>query len=176
MKRLNRIWEGTVLSNPGSLHNYFAWPTVTVLEDGTLAAVSSGFRLEHVCPFGKSVIAYSHDMGKTWTMPEIIRTPDGNELVGTPPHLLELQNGSLLMTYGRRIAPTGHRAVVSKDGGKTWSEELYISQPWNPADGDLGYPATEQLSDGTLVTVYYERCMKDHCPSFLCTKWNLIED
>jgi hypothetical protein len=69
MKRLNRIWEGTVLSNPGSLHNYFAWPTVTVLEDGTLAAVSSGFRLEHVCPFGKSVIAYSRDMGKTWTPP-----------------------------------------------------------------------------------------------------------
>lgn len=57
------------MSNPGSVHNYFAWPTVTRLQDGRLAVTASGFRLTHVCPFGKTVIAYSSDEGETYTAP-----------------------------------------------------------------------------------------------------------
>ena len=66
MKLLN---VKTIMEKPDSLHNYFAWPTVTTLRDGTLAAVASGFRFDHVCPFGKSVICYSYDGGETWTEP-----------------------------------------------------------------------------------------------------------
>ena len=31
--------------------------------------VASGFRLRHLCPFGKAVIAYSEDAGETYTQP-----------------------------------------------------------------------------------------------------------
>ena len=58
-----------VMSNPMSRHNYFAWPTVCRLQNGKLAAVASGFRLDHVCPFGKTVIAYSEDEGEHFSFP-----------------------------------------------------------------------------------------------------------
>ncbi|MBR3933252.1 MAG: exo-alpha-sialidase [Clostridia bacterium] len=58
-----------IMSNPDSYHKYFAWPTVTRLQNGKIAVVASGFRLSHVCPFGKTVISYSEDEGKTYTFP-----------------------------------------------------------------------------------------------------------
>ena len=33
--------------------------------------VASGFRVWHLCPFGKSVICFSSDEGKTWSLPAI---------------------------------------------------------------------------------------------------------
>ena len=66
----------TIMSNHDSKHNYFGWPTVAKLQDGTIAVGASGFRLEHVCPFGKAVISYSTDNGNTYTMPAaVIDTP-----------------------------------------------------------------------------------------------------
>ena len=66
----------TIMSNPYSCHGYFAWPTVAILQDGKIAVGASGFRLEHICPFGKAVISYSFDGGKTYTMPApVIDTP-----------------------------------------------------------------------------------------------------
>lgn len=65
-----------VMHNPDSRHNYFGWPTVTRLQNGKLAVVASGYRLFHVCPFGKTVISYSEDDGKTYTLPAaVIDTP-----------------------------------------------------------------------------------------------------
>lgn len=58
-----------IMSNPLSLHNYFAWPTVARLKNGRIAAVASGYRLRHVCPFGKTVISFSEDEGKTYSLP-----------------------------------------------------------------------------------------------------------
>lgn len=66
----------TVMSNTDSHHGYFAWPTVAILQDGKIAVGASGFRLEHVCPFGKAVISYSFDSGETYTLPApVIDTP-----------------------------------------------------------------------------------------------------
>lgn len=61
--------EQVILSNPYSLHNYFAWPTVCRLQNGKIAVTASGFRLNHICPFGKTVISFSEDEGKTYTLP-----------------------------------------------------------------------------------------------------------
>lgn len=66
----------TIISSPYGHHGYFAWPTVARLQDGKIAVGASGFRLEHVCPFGKAVISYSFDGGKTYTLPApVIDTP-----------------------------------------------------------------------------------------------------
>ena len=58
-----------IISNRDSYHNYFACPTVAKLQNGKIAVVASGFRLKHVCPFGKAVIAYSENNGETYTAP-----------------------------------------------------------------------------------------------------------
>lgn len=58
-----------VMSNFESRHNYFGWPTVTRLQNGKIAVVASGYRLAHICPFGKTVISYSENEGKTYTRP-----------------------------------------------------------------------------------------------------------
>lgn len=65
-----------IMSNPCSKHNYFGWPSVARLQNGKIAVVASGFRLKHLCPFGKSVISYSEDDGETFTYPApVIDTP-----------------------------------------------------------------------------------------------------
>ena len=56
-----------ICDNQESRFNYFAWPTVAKLPDGRFAMVTSGYRVKHVCPFGKAVISYSSDEGETWT-------------------------------------------------------------------------------------------------------------
>lgn len=58
-----------IMSNQGSRHNYFGWPTAVRLQNGKIAVAASGFRRRHVCPFGKAVISYSDDDGDTYTLP-----------------------------------------------------------------------------------------------------------
>ena len=62
----------TIIQNPDSKFNYFAWPSLARLHDGTLAAVCSGFRIGHVCPFGKVVMAKNTDDGETFSKPRQI--------------------------------------------------------------------------------------------------------
>ena len=106
----------------------------------------------------------SKDGGKTWS------DLWGLGKIGSPPHLLLRKDGSILVTYGRRSAPFGIRAVVSHDGCKTFSEEYILSDARN---GDLGYPATTELDDGSLVTVYYQPYGDDLRTSILYTKWEI---
>lgn len=72
---------------------------------------------------------------------------------GNPPALLQLQDGRLCLTYGYRAAPFGIHALLSADGGKSWSDPITLRD--DAACSDLGYPRTIQRPDGTLVTVYY---------------------
>jgi len=57
----------TIISNPHSHHSYFGWPSIARLQSGALAVVCSGYRMGHVCPFGKLVMALSFDEGRTYT-------------------------------------------------------------------------------------------------------------
>lgn len=90
----------------------------------------------------------SSDGGKSWSVPRAIG------VWGLPSHLLRLRDGRLLMTYGHRRPPFGNQARVSLDGGRTWSEPVVISG--DGMGGDLGYPSTVELGDGSLLTVWYE--------------------
>ena len=64
--------HGVIASFPYEFLGYFGWPTVAKMEDGTLLVVASGFRNDHVCPFGKTVFCTSGDEGETWTHPAVI--------------------------------------------------------------------------------------------------------
>lgn len=79
----------------------------------------------------------------------------------------------MVLTYGCRKAPFGQRARVSRDGGESWSREIVLR-----ADGknwDLGYPATAECADGSLLTVYYQALPQDINRSILYTKWRTEE-
>ena len=97
---------------------------------------------------GATLQCESTDGGKTWTVPKSIG------VWGLPSHLLKLKDGRLVMTYGYRRKPFGNQARISADQGRTWSEPLTISADGEA--GDLGYPSTVELADGTLLTVWYE--------------------
>ncbi len=108
---------------------------------------------------------FSYDNGNTWTVPQ------PTNLKGSPPHLMLHSSGAIIMSIGRREAPFGIRAVVSFDNGVTWSDEYIIRD--DAPDGDLGYPATTELDDGSLITVYYMKYKGDKKTSILYTKWRL---
>lgn len=108
---------------------------------------------------------FSDDKGKSWTIPKSL------DLSGSPPHLLLHTSGAVILAYGRRETPYGERAIVSRDNGETWSDEYILFD--NAPDGDLGYPATVELSDGSLLTVYYQKYQKGEKCSLMYTKWNI---
>lgn len=100
--------------------------------------------------------AISEDDGQTWG------TPQKTSMWGYPPDLMQLKDGRLLCTYGYRRSPFGIRATFSHDNGRTWdtnneiilrNDALSIGK--KARIGDLGYPSTVQLTDGSLFTVYY---------------------
>jgi len=116
----------------------------------------------------------SFDGGKSWSQP----TP--TQMQGYPPHLLKLRNGWLLAVYGRRIAPMGERGCISTDDGKTWEtdNEIVLSNAVPQGSGDLGYPASEQVPDGTIWTVYYqvEKEKDGEYPCLMATHWQLKDE
>lgn len=71
-KKYLKAVHGTVCANSDSPFSYLAWPSVERLPDGRLAAVASGFRLGHVCPFGKVIMCLSADEGLTWSVPMVV--------------------------------------------------------------------------------------------------------
>ena len=58
-----------IMSAPETQNNYFAWPSAKRLQDGRIAVGASGFRLRHICPFGKAVMMTSEDDGETYSLP-----------------------------------------------------------------------------------------------------------
>jgi predicted neuraminidase len=98
---------------------------------------------------GETLQCESDDNGRTWSRPR----PIG--VWGLPSFLTRLRDGRLLMTYGHRRAPLGNQARLSHDNGRTWSDAMILS--CDGASGDLGYPSTVELEDGSLLTVWYER-------------------
>ena len=107
----------------------------------------------------------SDDKGKTFSVPK----KTGVE--GSPPHLLQHSSGTLICTYGRRKPPYGIQAMFSNDDAETWDTNYFI---WNRGtDGDLGYPASVELSNGDILTVYYAKIFGQKLTSILWTRWQL---
>lgn len=108
----------------------------------------------------------SADGGKTWSV--MAKTP----LAGLPPHLIRLRNGKLVTVYGRRFDAFGEYACVSDDHGRTWdvASEIKLAGHF---DGDLGYPASAELPDGSILTVYYQAESKGEQTCLMGTKWKV---
>jgi sialidase-1 len=138
-------WLSEIPTRPGddATKSYHELHAVEA-DDGTIIAQ---IRNHNQADSGWTLQTESKDGGKTWSEPHPIT-------FGLPSHLLKLRDGRLLMSYGHRRAPFGNQARVSSDHGKTWSDPMVISG--DGIGGDLGYPSTVELTDGTLLTVWYE--------------------
>jgi len=92
----------------------------------------------------------SADDDRSWSF---VNEPVSDTGEGNPPALIRLADGRLCLTYGRRAAPFGIFAKLSRDSGGTWSDPLTLR-----ADGggrDLGYTRSVQRPGGRVVTLYY---------------------
>ncbi|MBR4236052.1 MAG: exo-alpha-sialidase [Clostridia bacterium] len=105
-----------ICQNEGSVFSYFGWPSVARLDDGTLAMACSGYRMRHVCPFGKAVISYSRDGGMTWTRP----TP----VIDT--YLDDRDSGIVLIGNGRAIFTSFNNTVAQQ---RVWAQKLGEDTP-----------------------------------------------
>lgn len=114
---------------------------------------------------GETLQTESDDGGATWSVPHAIG------VWGLPSHLLRLADDRLLMSYGHRRPPYGNQARTSDDGGRTWSAAVIISG--DGPGGDLGYPSTVQLGDGSLLTVWYERMADSPQAVLRQARWTL---
>ena len=109
----------------------------------------------------------SFDNGKTWSAVRQILKDNS----GAPSHLFVHSSGVLISAFSRRTMPCGIRLVMSEDMGETWSEEFSLYE--NHETDDLGYPATTELPDGTLLTVFYARDNEEVPAVIRQQKWKI---
>ena len=140
-----RTWRehgtmGYVESGP-SFHE----PRIVSLPDGRILGMMR-------TPSANCFQAHSDDGGETWSPVEETPIWSGGS---SPPDLLLLEDGRVLCTYGHRREPYGVRACLSEDGGATWDLDNEFVLRDDGLGRDMGYPSSEQLEDGDVLTVYY---------------------
>lgn len=124
-------------------------PDVIGLPDGTLVC---HIRVQgRKADFSQLTLyqSVSCDSGHTWSNPKQI-LPD---MGGAPAHLMLHSSGLLISVYGYRCEPFEIRAILSSDGGESWSEPVTLST--GNIYPDMGYPMSVEVSDGVILTVYY---------------------
>lgn len=94
-----------------------------------------------------SEIYHSDDGGESWDF--LSRIND----FGAPCNLVFMPDGRIVAVYGYRLAPSGIRARVSADDGKSWGGEIVVRD--DGGSWDLGYPNSWYAGDGMVGTLYY---------------------
>ena len=172
-----RTWKklGNVPLYAGTEEGNYHEPHVAELADGRLLGLirferaRGGVEVEGQGLVGFSLFqSISADGGHTWTPAE----PLGFH--GCPPHLLAHSSGALICAYGFRQEPYGERIMISRDSGDSWEYD-YILRDDGP-DGDLGYPSSVELDDGSVLTLYYQKreSNQEKC-SLLWSRWRVPE-
>ena len=117
----------------------------------------------------------------------------------SPAHMFRHSSGVLVMTYGYRglyIDPVtgnsvnykdrnkdtvtyGIRARLSYDDGLTWTREVILTSGLQATTSDntsdWGYTSSVELSDGKLLTLYYQRTGSETKASIYQVVWSLPE-
>ena len=155
----------TIMSHPESRYNYFGWPTVKRLQDGRIAVGASGFRKRHVCPYGKAVISYSSDGGKSYTSPiPVIDTSLDDRDCGIATFG---ESGMIVTSFNNTVAfqmkyadeeDRGHLSKITReDEARDIGANFCISHDGGVSFGNIHKsPVTSphgplELSDGTVL-------------------------
>ncbi|MEO6002035.1 MAG: sialidase family protein [Opitutus sp.] len=98
----------------------------------------------------------SDDEGKTWTPLRTLtwtysRFGRTRELIGVDPDLIEMSDGTLVMSYGHKVdaMDNGNFLAFSVDQGATWTAETRIN-----VSVTVAYTGVREVSPGTLFVVY----------------------
>lgn len=171
-------WDMVTMAYDGDVHP-FNESSLLYLPSGRIIALVRIASASKQVPVEEKFLWQTHsdDGGKTWS--EVKKT----DIWGYPPQLLLLSNGDVLCSYGHRRASYGVRACLSRDGCETWDidNEIVLRDDWLTTDStvtgkgvssDLGYPRTVELSDGSLLTVYYIT-LGDSVTHVAATQWAL---
>lgn len=160
---------GIVCRRPDTLFGYFGWGSVARIGEHTLAAACSGMRVRHVCPWGKTLLFFSYDDGKTWSEPTVVNDTvrddrdagivslGGNRLLlswfNHPLRYCDFPKPQdafeqMVHSYLDAVEPMDDRRHgsyirISGDGGLTWGEaqKLEVNAPHGPC----------VLNDGSLL-------------------------
>ena len=113
----------------------------------------------------------------------------------SPAHMMQHSSGIMIMTYGYRgiyvdengktVSYTernkdttlGIRARLSYDGGLTWTQEIILSYGLKPTanenTSDWGYTSSVELSDGKILTLFYQRTAGETKASIYQIIWEI---
>jgi sialidase-1 len=151
---------GIIPIPPGDDMKYYHEPHAVEVEKGKIVVLIR-YEKDYVMMQSESA-----DGGKTWTVAH------SAGIWGCPPHLLKVRDGRIIVVYGYRKEPFSERACISNDNGKTWQidSEIILNGAIN---GDLGYPASVELGDGSIFTVYYQIEKTGEKTCLMGTKWKL---
>ncbi len=161
-------WVETCAVDTGSFDvDYCHEPHAVELDDGKIIGM---VRYQKDCFTFFKIL--SDDGGKTWS------NPVPTNAKGSPPHLLKHSSGAIICVYGYRgypktgtNPPYGQLAMISYDNGNTWTGEYAIRL--DTPNYDTGYPASIELSDKSILTVYYQQAKPEDLPGLLWSRWNL---
>jgi len=154
-------WLATIPTRDGDDHREYHELHAVEAADGRIVCQ---IRNHNEADARETLQCESTDGGETWSTPRAIG------VWGLPSHLMRLNDDRLLMTYGYRRDPIGNRARISGDHGQTWSDEIVLS---DDGTGDIGYPTTVQLDDGSLLSVWYERMADSPNAILRQARWTL---
>lgn len=135
---------------------YEIMPSSVRLEDGRILTASRVGVGQHVSS-GSIRLYESTDSGLSWTALPPPVSVTGR--LSNPPSLLQLRDGRLCLVYGFRDSPSGIRARLSRDAGRTWGEDILLRE--DGGDHDLGYTRAVLNSEGKVVTAYYYNTHRD---------------
>ncbi|HBG26550.1 MAG: hypothetical protein A2Y10_01135 [Planctomycetes bacterium GWF2_41_51] len=109
-------------------------------------------------------IYQSDDFGKTWKF--LSKAADN---INNPPSLIKLKDGRLCLIYCKRTEPFGLCAKISKDEGKTWSQQIVLRD--DALSWDIGYVRSMQRPDGKVVCLYYYHTKENPQQHIAATIW-----
>ncbi|MBE6612346.1 MAG: exo-alpha-sialidase [Ruminococcaceae bacterium] len=141
------VEHGIVSRSTTGFFGYHGWPTIARDENGTLYTVASGFRMEHVCPFGKTTMYISRNNGKTWTPPIVI---NDTFLDDRDAGILYMGNGRLLVTWFCHSATVNQTELI---GSMKWRS---TPREWNAMKGmldGLDYITPEEGRGGSFIRI-----------------------
>jgi len=172
------VWRGADGGRNWRLHGIGAPGNEAAFVETEPGRVLCLARTEESESGGHLVQFWSDDGGVTWSqaLNSNVWTP------GSPPNLVKLRDGRILLSHGYRRDPMGIRAVLSEDGGRTWDvantvvlrdDGGYVGElrEGGRATSDVGYPHSTQLSDGSVLTVYYIT-PADRVTHIASTRWD----
>ena len=103
-------------------------------------------------PFYKTVfLADSEDLGDTWDNFRPLTNVHG-QCHGFG---VGLSDGSVVVTHDHRYPPgtPGNKAMISRDEGRTWEDEVYYVSFATAPEGQAGFSESVVLEDDTIVTI-----------------------